>query len=128
MAPIGGHRRENVQVSDAEVPAFVRRAGDRFHTKLGSFDSRHSSRLPVASGRGHGAAIATRPRDAVLCSVRPGRETVAVPDARRADVFVAAGRVGMEGAGQLESGDAVRLTKAGSPLLVADDALEVPRC
>jgi len=53
--------------------------------------------------------------------LRPG-EAVAVPDARLAHVFVAAGRVGMEGAGDLSVGDAVRLTEAGSPLLVADDA------
>lgn len=54
-------------------------------------------------------------------SLRPG-ERVAVPDARMAHVFVAAGRVGMEGVGELVAGDAVRLTEAGAPWLVADDA------
>jgi len=79
--------------------------------------------VPIASGRGHDAAIAIRQRDAVLWGgrLRPG-ETVAVPDARMAHVFVAAGRVGMEGAGGLSAGDAVRLVQAGSPRLVADDA------
>ncbi len=78
--------------------------------------------VPIASGRGHDGAIAIRQRDAVLWAarLRPGA-TVVVPDARLAHVFVAAGRVGMEGAGELASGDAVRLTKAGAPLLVADE-------
>lgn len=79
--------------------------------------------VPIASGRGHHAAITIRQRDAVLWGgrLRPG-ETVVVPDARMAHVFVAAGGVGMEGAGQLSAGDAVRLVQAGSPRLVADDA------
>ncbi len=78
--------------------------------------------VPIASGRGHDAAIAIRQRQAVLWGgrLKPG-ETVAVPDARLAHVFVAAGRVGMEGAGELSAGDAVRLTEAGSPRLVAAD-------
>ena len=56
--------------------------------------------VPIASGRGHDAAIAIRQRGAVLWGgrLRAG-ETVAVPDARHAHVFVAAGRVVMEGDG-----------------------------
>ena len=79
--------------------------------------------VPIASGRGHDAAIAIRQRGAVLWGgrLRPG-EAIVVPHARLAHVFVAAGRVGMEGAGELSAGDAVRLTEAGSPRLVADDA------
>ena len=77
--------------------------------------------MPIASGRGHDAAIAIRQRDAVLWGGRlqPG-ETVTVPDARHAHVFVAAGRVVMEGAEPVEltAGDAVRLTEAGAPRLV----------
>ena len=81
--------------------------------------------VPIASGRGHDAAIAIRQRGAVLWGGRlqPG-ETVNVPDARHAHVFVAAGRVVMEGAEpvELSAGDAVRLTDAGAPRLVVDDA------
>jgi redox-sensitive bicupin YhaK (pirin superfamily) len=55
--------------------------------------------------------------------LKPG-ETVTVPDARHAHVFVAAGRVVMEGAESVEltAGDAVRLTEAGAPRLVVDDS------
>src|SRR5512144_1731410 len=79
--------------------------------------------VPVASGRGHDAAISIRQRDAVLWAGRlqPG-EAVAVPDARWAHVFVARGSAELKGAGALEEGDAVRLTGAGSPRLVAGDA------
>jgi len=83
--------------------------------------------VPIASGRGHDAAIAIRQRGAVLWGgrLRPG-ETVVVPDARFAHVFVAAGRVRMEGEGaapvELGAGDAVRLTEAGAPRLVVDGA------
>ena len=76
--------------------------------------------MPIASGRGHDAAISIRQQDAVLWGGRllPG-ETVAVPDARMAHVFVARGALVLDGAGRLEAGDAVRLTAAGSPSLVA---------
>jgi quercetin 2,3-dioxygenase len=77
--------------------------------------------VPIASGRGHDGAIAIRQRGAVLWGgrLRAG-ETVAVPDARHAHVFVAAGRVVMEGSEAIEltAGDAVRLTEAGAPRLV----------
>ncbi len=77
--------------------------------------------VPIASGRGHDAAISIRQRDAVLWGGRllPG-QTVSVPDARMAHVFVARGALTLDGAGRLEAGDAVRLTAAGSPSLVAD--------
>ena len=75
---------------------------------------------PIASGRGHDAAISLRQRDAVLWGGRlqPG-ETVAVPDARNVHLFVAAGDADLEGAGALATGDAVRLHRAGSPKLTA---------
>ena len=67
--------------------------------------------VPIASGRGHDAAISIRQRDAVLWGGRlQGNESVSVPEARRAHVFVARGAVTFDGAGRLESGDAVRLT------------------
>jgi quercetin 2,3-dioxygenase len=76
--------------------------------------------VPVASGRGNDAAITIRQRDAVLWAGRlgPGGR-VAVPDARWAHVFVARGSAAREGAGDLDEGDAARLTGAGDPDLVA---------
>jgi redox-sensitive bicupin YhaK (pirin superfamily) len=77
--------------------------------------------VPIASGQGHDAAIAIRQRGAVLWGGRllPG-ETVAVPDAPNAHLFVALGAADLDGAGRLAAGDAVRLTGAGSPTLTAD--------
>jgi redox-sensitive bicupin YhaK (pirin superfamily) len=77
--------------------------------------------VPVASGRGHDAAIAIRQRDAVLWGgrLRPG-EQVTVPEARWVHLFVARGAAELEGAGLLDEGAAARLTAAGSPRLVAD--------
>jgi len=77
--------------------------------------------VPIASGRGHSAAISIRQRGAVLWGgrLKPG-ETVRVPDAPFVHVFVARGGVNLEGAGPLGAGDAVRLTKAGGRQLTAD--------
>ncbi|HTJ76264.1 MAG TPA: pirin family protein [Acidimicrobiales bacterium] len=84
--------------------------------------------VPIASGRGHDAAISIRQRDAVLWGGRlaPG-ETVAVPDAHLAHVFVARGSAVFGGGiDALEAGDAVRLTAAGTPALTAGpDGAEV---
>ena len=75
---------------------------------------------PIASGQGHDAAITIRQRDAVLWGgrLKPG-EKVVIPDGRNAHLFMAAGDASLEGAGQLDEGDAVRLTGAGSPALTA---------
>ncbi len=77
--------------------------------------------VPIASGRGHDAAISIRQRAAVLWGGRlaPG-EAVTVPDARLVHVFVARGAADLDGGGRLHAGDAARLTDAGSPRLVAD--------
>ncbi len=77
--------------------------------------------VPIASGRGHDAAIAIRQKYAVLWGgrLKPG-ETVSVPDAAYTHIYVARGSVALDGAGTLEAGDAVRLTAAGSPVLTAD--------
>jgi redox-sensitive bicupin YhaK (pirin superfamily) len=82
---------------------------------------RRGGLVPIASGRDHDAAIAIRQRGAVLWGGRlqPG-EKAAVPDARLAHLFVARGALTLDGAGRLEAGDAVRLTGAGSPVIVAD--------
>ena len=77
--------------------------------------------MPIASGRGHGAAISIRQRGAVLWGgrLKPG-ESVQVPDAPFVHVFVARGSAILEGAGALATGDAARLTGAGARALTAD--------
>jgi redox-sensitive bicupin YhaK (pirin superfamily) len=51
--------------------------------------------------------------------LKPG-ETVRVPDAPFAHIYVAKGAVDLERAGRLGTGDAARLTAAGNPVLTAD--------
>ena len=79
--------------------------------------------VPIASGRGHDAAIQIQQRGAVLWGgrLKPG-ETVTIPDAAFVHVFVARGGAALEGAGELLAGDAVRLTAAGAPALTADSS------
>jgi redox-sensitive bicupin YhaK (pirin superfamily) len=79
--------------------------------------------VPLASGRGHNAAISIRQKDAVLWvgRLKPG-ETVTVPDARFVHVFVPKGAADLEGVGRLEAGDSARLVTAGARRLVADAA------
>jgi redox-sensitive bicupin YhaK (pirin superfamily) len=83
--------------------------------------------VPVASGRGHDAAIAIRQKDAALYAARLGAgETVTLPDAPYVHAYVAKGTVDLEGAGRLAAGDAVRLAAAGTPrVIAADDAAEI---
>jgi hypothetical protein len=70
--------------------------------------------VPVASGKGHDAAIRIRQRDAVLWAGRlSAGERVVVPDDVHVHVYVARGGVDLEGAGPLGEGDAARLTAAG---------------
>jgi quercetin 2,3-dioxygenase len=80
--------------------------------------------VPIASGRGHNAAISIRQRGAVLWGgrLRPG-EVVQIPDARFAHLYIAKGAAELEGAGPLAKGDAVRLTAAGGRRLTADPAV-----
>ncbi len=83
--------------------------------------------VPIASGKGHDAAITIRQRNAVLWGgrLRPD-EQVVVPDDRHVHVFVPRGTATLQGAGDLATGDAVRLTGAGSPPLTAGrDGAEV---
>ncbi len=76
--------------------------------------------VPIASGRGDAAAIAIRQRGAVLWGGRlAAGHAVPVPDAAHAHLYVAGGTATLEGAGALVAGDAVRLTAAGAPILVA---------
>jgi quercetin 2,3-dioxygenase len=83
--------------------------------------------VPIASGRGHAAAIAIRQQGAVLWGGRlKSAEVVQVPDNAFAHVYVARGEVVLDGAGPLNAGDAVRLTAAGGPQLTAGvDGAEV---
>lgn len=83
--------------------------------------------VPIASGRGHEAAISIRQQGAVLWGGRlASGETVLVPDAPYVHVFVAKGSAVLEEAGRLERGDEARLTAAGGRKLVAEgDGAEV---
>ena len=76
--------------------------------------------VPLASGRGHAAAIGICQAGAVLWVGRlKAGEAVRVPDAPFVHLYVAKGAAQLENAGQLGAGDAVRLTAAGTPLLTA---------
>jgi hypothetical protein len=77
--------------------------------------------VPIASGRGHHAAISIRQKDAVLWGGRlqPG-ESVKVPAAPFIHLFVAKGSIHLENVGPLQKGDSVRLTAVGGQQLAAD--------
>ena len=76
--------------------------------------------VPIASGKGHDAAIAIHQRDAVLWGGRlHAGETVTIPDDRHVHVFVPIGSAEFEQVGALDTGDAVRLTDAGGLELTA---------
>jgi len=77
--------------------------------------------VPIASGKGHEAAISIRQKEAVLWGgrLKPG-EKIQVPGAPYVHVYVAKGRVSAETAGDLESGDAVRLISSDGLSLTAD--------
>jgi redox-sensitive bicupin YhaK (pirin superfamily) len=79
--------------------------------------------VPIASGRGHQAAISIRQQGAVLWGgkLRAG-ELIKVPDNAFVHVYVARGDVELENAGKLVAGDSVRLTAAGAPTLTAGAA------
>ena len=77
--------------------------------------------VPIASGRGHDAAIRIRQRGAVLWGGRLGPgEQVTVPEARQVHLYLARGAAQL-GDTALTTGDAARLTDAGSPPLTATD-------
>lgn len=88
--------------------------------------------VPIASGRGHDAAIAIRQRDAVLWGgrLRPG-EAVDLPPAPFAHVFTARGAAkldsgDLDAAVALATGDAARLTgQDGLGLVAGPDGAEV---
>ncbi|MFA9566301.1 MAG: pirin family protein [Acidimicrobiales bacterium] len=83
--------------------------------------------VPIASGRGHDAAISIRQRDAVLWGARlSAGERVQVPNAPFGHVFIARGSAELEAHGRLSTGDAARLVEVDGPALVAGpDGAEV---
>jgi redox-sensitive bicupin YhaK (pirin superfamily) len=84
------------------------------------------SLVVVASGQGHEGAVSIHQRDAVLTVGRLDRGvSVTVPDAPHVHLFVAVGDAALDGT-PLTTGDAARLTDAGTPTLTAgDDGTEV---
>src|SRR3954452_9573839 len=83
--------------------------------------------VPVASVRGHDAAIGIRQKDAVLWAsrIRSGDE-VSLPEAPYVHLYVAKGAVTVEGAGALATGDAVRITGAeGQRVSAGDEGAEI---
>jgi hypothetical protein len=85
--------------------------------------------VPVASGmaRHDGqAAIRIKNRFAALHAARlqPG-QSVELPDAPYLHLFVPQGSVTLEGAGTLETGDAVRFTATGGQKVTALEAAEI---
>ena len=79
--------------------------------------------VPIASGRGHDAAISIRQAGAVLYGGRlHAGETVRVPDDRYVHVFVPVGSADLQSAGVLRTGDAARLTDTGPLDLTAGEA------
>jgi redox-sensitive bicupin YhaK (pirin superfamily) len=83
--------------------------------------------VPIASGRGHDAAISIQQRDAVLWGARlQAGERVEVPEAAFTHVFVARGGAEFEATGELTTGDAVRLRgEGGHGLIGGADGAEV---
>jgi quercetin 2,3-dioxygenase len=84
--------------------------------------------VPIASGKGHNAAIRIRQKDAVLWGGRlKAGESIRLPDSAFLHLYIAKGGAELEGAGRLQKGDAVRLSGAGRPSLKADavDGAEV---
>jgi len=81
----------------------------------------------IASGMpGHDAAISIHNRSAALhgARLRPG-DRVELPSAPYLHLFVARGRLQIEGLGDLADGDAVRFTHADGYRLTADEPSEV---
>ncbi len=84
--------------------------------------------VPVASGLArHDSAIRIRQDHAALYAARLGAgETVTVPDAPYAHLFVPRGAVDLEGSGVLAAGDAARITgAAGQRVTAGPDGAEI---
>ena len=79
--------------------------------------------VAIASGVPGRGAVRIHQKDATLWigRLKPG-ESAAVPEASHVHVFVAKGSGSLEGAGELEQGDAARLTDAGAVKFAAGKA------
>ena len=90
-------------------------------------DRLRGSLVTVASGTpGHDAAITLHNRNAALHVARLQRgDTVESPAAPYLHVFVARGRLTLEGVGDLEQGDAARFTDTDGRRLTAKEPAEV---
>ena len=76
--------------------------------------------VPIASGKGHDGAIKVHQRDAVLWGGRlQAGEEVTIPLAPHVHLFVAVGSGLLESAGELATGDAVRLTDSEALVFTA---------
>lgn len=82
--------------------------------------------IPVASGADPDAAIGLGNSAATLYAARlePG-QSITVPDAAYAHLFLAAGAAELEGAGALAAGDAVRFTRGGGHRVSAETPTEL---
>lgn len=82
--------------------------------------------IAVASGSDPDAAVSIGNTNATLHAARlaPGH-SVELPEAPYAHLFVAQGRVDLEGTGELDAGDAVRFTGGGGQRLTASAPSEV---
>jgi hypothetical protein len=79
--------------------------------------------VPVASGRGHEAAISIRQEHAVLWAGRlKPNEKIKLPDAPFIHLFVAIGDVDLEGFGPMAKGDAARVSVTPGLALTAGPA------
>jgi quercetin 2,3-dioxygenase len=83
--------------------------------------------VPVASGRGHEAAITIKQRDAALFAGRlSAGESIMLAAAPYVHLYVAKGGVTLEGAGVLATGDAARITGAdGQRVTAGEDGAEI---
>lgn len=80
---------------------------------------------PIASGS-QDAAVTLHNRHATLYGARlKSGDTVELPQAPYVHLFVAAGDVTLETAGELGTGDAARLTASGGQRVVADGVAEI---
>jgi redox-sensitive bicupin YhaK (pirin superfamily) len=119
-----GIRHSESNASDVErlhllqmwVPPDTRDLAPSYEQREVGDDVKTDELFPLASGREPDAAIRINQQGATLwiARLRPGG-SVTVPAAPFVDVFLARGSVTMEaeGAGDLDAGDAVRLTDAG---------------
>jgi redox-sensitive bicupin YhaK (pirin superfamily) len=87
-----------------------------------SADMKNDELFPVASGREASAAISIHQHDATLwvAQLSP-RASISVPAAPFVHLFVAVGDADLQGAGELDAGDAVRLADADSLELTAGE-------